>query len=386
MNDSVVENCSKSDLAIRLKSVFLSYKQPSLLRTNKTHRVLGGVSLDLRKGETLGIIGRNGAGKSTLMKVLAGLIALDSGIIEFYGHKVILLSYQLGFNGGLSGRDNAIYSGLLQGLSRKGIEKKMDDIIAFSGLEEAIDDLVSTYSAGMKARLGFAVAIQSDADIILIDEALGVGDREFREKSAVFMRKWIQSDKTIVFVSHDENSIKKLCDRVIWLEGGRTVAQGLTHHVLDCYHFFDNVVETFGKALNMTPAEVRAHENCQEPMKLISQVKTEFKTLWNNQDNIAPGKVSTVKFFRPSYDMIMSHCIEEECGTAAWVENVSLVRRGNKDAVKQSYDMFNSLLRTSSDALQVSVKQYRDSSNYHMLLSFIKVLGKPLGAFNDSVE
>ena len=152
--------------AISLKSVSLGYRQRGLFSESKYHPVLNDISLDITAGETLGIIGRNGAGKSSLLKLLAGIIAPDSGSVEKFGHRVVLLAYQLGLNRMLTGRENAIHSGLLQGLSRQDIDSRLDDIIAFSGLEQAFDEPLSTYSSGMKARLGFSVAIQSNADII----------------------------------------------------------------------------------------------------------------------------------------------------------------------------------------------------------------------------
>lgn len=193
------------------------------------------VTLDLFSGETLGVIGRNGAGKTTLLKVLAGILRPDSGSYVNNGYRATLLSLQVGFVGYLSGRENAILSGLLLGMHRHEIERKMDAIISFSGLEDFIDEPIQTYSSGMKARLGFSTAFQVDPDILLVDEVMGVGDAEFTEKSKAVMREKIRSDKTVVLVSHNTDVIRSLADRVAWIEKGGTVAQGGPDDVLEAY-------------------------------------------------------------------------------------------------------------------------------------------------------
>jgi len=193
------------------------------------------VTLDLFSGETLGVIGRNGAGKTTLLKVLAGILRPDTGSYVNNGYRATLLSLQVGFVGYLSGRENAILSGLLLGMHRREIERKMDAIISFSGLEDFIDEPIQTYSSGMKARLGFSTAFQVDPDILLVDEVMGVGDAEFTEKSKAVMREKIRSDKTVVLVSHNTDVIRSLADRMVWIEKGGTVAQGGPDEVLEAY-------------------------------------------------------------------------------------------------------------------------------------------------------
>ncbi len=196
---------------------------------------LNDVTFDLDRGETLGIIGRNGAGKTTLLKILAGIMKPDRGEILSNSHRTILLSITLGFVPYLSGRDNIVLSGLLLGEKRQFMISKMDEIIAFSDLGEFIDQPVNTYSTGMSARLGFAVAFHTNPDIILIDEVLGVGDAAFRKKSAAAMRERVRSDKTIVLASHSDDAIQQLCDKVVWIENGRSKMQGSAEEVLACY-------------------------------------------------------------------------------------------------------------------------------------------------------
>ncbi len=199
---------------------------------------LKNISFDLYHGETLGIIGRNGVGKSTLLRLMAGIIKPNKGTFVNRGYYASLLSLQLGFIPYLSGRENAILSGMFMGLRKKEVKAKMDAIIEFSELDDFIDQPIATYSSGMKARLGFSVAFQVDPDILLIDEVLGVGDAEFRQKSTKIMQEKIRSNKTIVFVSHQAGLIKQLCNRVVWIEEGISKAEGQADEVLKEYHQF----------------------------------------------------------------------------------------------------------------------------------------------------
>lgn len=193
------------------------------------------VSLTLHRGETLGVIGRNGAGKSTLLRLMAGIIEQDRGIIEKGDVSTLLLSLQVGFQANLTGRENAFQSGILLGMTSGQVKAAMDKIIEFAEIEDHIDRPVKTYSVGMRARLGFAVAVQSDPDILLIDEVLGVGDRAFREKSREHLLARIKSDETVVVVSHHEDTLRELCDRLVWIEQGITRMEGPTEEVLAKY-------------------------------------------------------------------------------------------------------------------------------------------------------
>jgi lipopolysaccharide transport system ATP-binding protein len=193
------------------------------------------ISLDLYEGETLGVVGRNGAGKTTLLRLLAGVIQHDYGEFTTHGHSVAMLSIQLGFVQHLSGRENVVLSGLLLGMSKAEVESKLDSIIDFAELEDFIDEPINTYSAGMRARLGFATAFHIDPDILLVDEVLGVGDAQFVAKSKEVMKQKIRSDKTVVLVSHAEASIRELCDRVVWIHRGRTMREGPTDEVMSAY-------------------------------------------------------------------------------------------------------------------------------------------------------
>lgn len=221
--------------ALRFENVGVRYKKTLKIFNNPCHWALRNVSFDIFHGETLGVIGRNGSGKSTLMKLMAGIITPDEGAVTKSVATVQLLSLQVGFLNHLSGKENAVMSGMLLGLHKKDVLSHMGRITEFSELGDQIDDPVRTYSAGMRARLGFAVANETDPDVLLIDEALGVGDARFREKSKAVMSARINSDKTVVMVSHNEETIKQFCDRVIWLESGEIKKVGDAESVVKAY-------------------------------------------------------------------------------------------------------------------------------------------------------
>jgi len=229
MGDAVVLLARNIGVTYRRRTGFLKRDRFEALRD---------VSFDLYQGESLGVIGGNGAGKSTLLKVLSGIIRPDKGEVVNQGHSAALLSLQLGFDPNLTGRDNAMVSGMLLGFRRKQVEQKLDEIIAFSELEEFIDFPLHTYSAGMRARLGFSVAFHMEPDILLVDEVLGVGDADFQRKSRAEMERKIASDKTIVLVSHSTDVIRKLCNRAVWIENGETCMEGDVGEVTKAYEAF----------------------------------------------------------------------------------------------------------------------------------------------------
>ena len=221
---------------IELREVGVWYKKKvSVFRTEKFWG-LRNVSLQVKRGETLGVIGGNGAGKSTLLKLLSGILDPDEGKVLRKVRNISLLTLGLGFLPNLSGRDNAVLSGILLGKTKDEMRNLLDDIIDFSEIGDAINDPVRTYSSGMRARLSFATALKADSDMILVDELLGVGDRQFRKKSTQAMKEQISSEKTVVMVSHNEELIKEVCDRLIWIDAGTIKAQGSVEEVRKQYH------------------------------------------------------------------------------------------------------------------------------------------------------
>ncbi len=221
--------------ALSLNQIGACYWRRTGWLRGEAYWALRDVSFTLYRGESLGVIGRNGAGKSTLLQVLAGILSPDRGRLINHGVRPALLSLQIGFLPYLTGRQNAVLSGILLGLSRRQVERHLDEIQAFAELGEFFDLPIDTYSSGMRARLGFAVAIRLEADVLLIDEVLAVGDADFRKKSTEVLKNKIRSDKTVVIVSHNAGMLRQLCDRVVWIEDGVSRMEGPAAEVLKAY-------------------------------------------------------------------------------------------------------------------------------------------------------
>lgn len=196
---------------------------------------LRGVSLEVREGEVLGLIGRNGAGKTTLLKILSRITRPTSGWAEIHGRVGSLLEVGTGFHPELTGRENAFLSGAILGMGKREIERKFDEIVAFAELEKFIDTPVKHYSSGMYVRLAFAVAAHLEPEILLVDEVLAVGDINFQKKCLGKMGDVARVGRTVVLVSHQLNQIRRLCQRVIWVDGGQIRMDGATHQVLAAY-------------------------------------------------------------------------------------------------------------------------------------------------------
>ena len=197
--------------------------------------VLNGISFNVRKGEAVGLIGHNGCGKSTTLKLLTKIIYPDGGTVDMSGRVSSLIELGAGFHPDMSGRENIYTNASIFGLSKKEIDARVDEIIAFSELEDYIDNPVRTYSSGMYMRLAFSVAINVDADILLIDEILAVGDAHFQEKCFEKMQEIKKSGTTIVIVSHSLGQIEEICDRSIWIDAGRIRMDGQPKEVHEKY-------------------------------------------------------------------------------------------------------------------------------------------------------
>ena len=197
------------------------------------HAVFENISLEVPPGERLGIIGKNGAGKSTLLRLMAKIFAPTSGLVTWApGATVSLLSLGLGFRPDLTGRENAMLSCLLQGLSKADAKSSLEGIEDFAEIGDFFDQPVKTYSTGMRARLGFATALMNRSDVILIDEVLSVGDESFRLKATGALKDQMTEGRGVVIVSHAEQQIKNLCNKAIWINEGRIAAQGEPASVL----------------------------------------------------------------------------------------------------------------------------------------------------------
>jgi ABC-type polysaccharide/polyol phosphate transport system ATPase subunit len=218
-----------------LKSALLSGGVLRNLRSDSTFLALDGVSFDVEAGRTVGIIGRNGSGKSSLLKLIAGIGKPTSGTVHVSGRVSALIELGAGFHPEISGRENVFINGMMLGLSKAEIGRRFDDIVAFSELGDFIDEPVKTYSSGMYMRLGFAVAITVDPDVLLVDEVLAVGDEAFTHKCLEKFADLRRRGKTIVLVTHTLDLVTRFCDEALWLDGGRVRAHGDPKRVVDAY-------------------------------------------------------------------------------------------------------------------------------------------------------
>ncbi|MBO5475442.1 MAG: ABC transporter ATP-binding protein [Bacilli bacterium] len=226
------------------KTFKLFYDKPSTLKERlvfwnhkkaETRTVLDNINLEIKKGETVALIGINGSGKSTLLKLMTKIIYPTEGTLETNGKLTSLLELGAGFHPDFTGRENIYFNASIFGLTRKEIDKRLDDIIEFSELEEFIDNPVRTYSSGQYMRLAFSIAINVDAEILLIDEILAVGDQHFQDKCFKKLEELRDSDKTIVIVSHALGTLKNLCSRGIWINEGKVQMDGKIGEVIDEY-------------------------------------------------------------------------------------------------------------------------------------------------------
>lgn len=199
------------------------------------HWGLRDLSLSVSPGEVVGVIGPNGAGKSTLLKVIARVLKPTQGRVRVTGRIGPLIELNAGFDSELTGRENVYLNGAILGLTRRDIDRRFDSIVAFAELEEFIDAPVRTYSSGMLARLGFACVTDSDADILLVDEVLAVGDEAFAHKCLERIRRYREAGAAILLVTHDMNTVRAMCTRAVWLAKGRKQAEGEPNTVVDRY-------------------------------------------------------------------------------------------------------------------------------------------------------
>lgn len=233
----VVNDVTKTFNVYLDKSNTIKESLLSLCKRNRKEKrvVLDGIDLKIKKGEAVALIGVNGSGKSTLLKLMTKIIYPNKGSIETHGKLTSLLELGAGFHPDFSGRENIYFNASIFGLTKKEIDERLDKIIEFSELEEFIDNPVRTYSSGMYMRLAFSIAINVNADILLVDEILAVGDQHFQEKCIDKMKELKSQGKTMVFVSHALGQVQELCDRAVWICEGKIKMDGVPSEVIDAY-------------------------------------------------------------------------------------------------------------------------------------------------------
>lgn len=218
-----------------VKSAFTGIVRRRSKRSVEMQHALRGISFDIKKGEFFGIVGRNGSGKSTLLKIIAGIYQPTKGAVTTKGKLVPFIELGVGFNPDLTGRENVYLNGAMLGFSRKEVDAMYDSIVEFAELEKFMDQKLKNYSSGMQVRLAFSVAIRADADILIIDEVLAVGDAAFQRKCLSYFRQLKKDAKTVVFVSHDMDSVRQFCDRAALIEKSKVVTIDSSDRVAELY-------------------------------------------------------------------------------------------------------------------------------------------------------
>lgn len=224
-----------SKVFISLRDVSVRFKMSANASKGCYIEPLKGITLDVRAGETLGILGANGAGKSTLLKIMSGALRPDSGRVLNQEASVALLALQAGFDNNLSGRDNAIFGGMLLGYTRREVLLRLEEIKAYSELGDYFEEPVRKYSNGMSSRLGFAISAVASPDVLLVDEVLSVGDAHFKQKAERTMIDKIRAGQTVVLVSHSRSQIANLCDRCVILDRGNLIQKDSMDETLERY-------------------------------------------------------------------------------------------------------------------------------------------------------
>ena len=229
-----VKNVRKS---FRDRSESMSLKDVIVYRAKrkKSREVLHGISFEVKKGEAVGIIGRNGSGKSTTLKLLTKILHPNEGTVEIEGKVSCLIELGAGFHPDMSGRENVYVNASIFGLNQTQVDERMEDIIEFSEIREFMDRRVRSYSSGMYLRLAFAIATSVNADVMIVDEILAVGDIGFQNKCLNRFRKLIDEGMTLVFVSQSPEQVKEICTRAIWIDGGNIRMDGPADEVCDAY-------------------------------------------------------------------------------------------------------------------------------------------------------
>lgn len=277
----------------RLKRFFLPRLRRLLGQSTKHYFrefwALKDVSFEIKKGETVGIIGRNGSGKSTLLQLICGTLTPTSGTVETSGRIAALLELGSGFNPEFTGRENVYMNAAVLGLSHKEVEARFDDIVAFADIGDFIDQAVKTYSSGMYVRLAFAVIAHVDADILIVDEALSVGDAIFAQKCMRFIRAF-QEKGSLIFVSHDAGAVQNLCKSGIWLKNGKIEATGTSKSVSETYLQF-TLQEVYGEKRTLTSMSSEAADRQEEQISVEEcSVVTDYSGIVTIRNNIAQAK------------------------------------------------------------------------------------------------
>jgi ABC-2 type transport system ATP-binding protein len=298
------------DFAIKVDSVSKTFKLPhekhssvkSVLlsafngkRSYEKQKVLKEVSFEIKKGEFFGIVGRNGSGKSTLLKLLAGIYAPDTGVINVNGKLTPFIELGVGFNPELTGRENVYLNGALLGFNRKEVDLMYEEIVEFAELERFMDQKLKNYSSGMQVRLAFSIAIRAESDILLIDEVLAVGDESFQRKCMEYFVRVKQTGRTVVFVTHDMSQVRRFCDRAIFIKEGNVIFEGLPARVAEQYTLENLKLNTKSESRQTLGEEVKLKSKFISDSKLNFGDKLTLEISWSHQAKVENAGVSILK-------------------------------------------------------------------------------------------
>ena len=292
-----------SNIAISLKNVSKYYKlynnpkdrlKEALSRSNKSYHkkfyATKNLNLEIKKSEILGIVGKNGSGKSTLLKLITGVLKPDEGSVKVNGKISALLELGSGFNPEFTGMQNIFFYGTILGFTKEEMKEKLNDILAFADIGDFINQPLKTYSSGMKSRLGFAVAVHIDPEILILDEVLAVGDVLFRRKCYAKMEEFFKGGKTIIYVSHDANSVKELCSRAIFLESGNIILDADAKTVSTYYE-----KSLFAKDKNKNKIREEIRElTIEKQITSVEKIKNKYtesnREITSSQAQVLPSK------------------------------------------------------------------------------------------------
>jgi ABC-2 type transport system ATP-binding protein len=267
-----------------VKSLFTNAFRFEKNKAKETQHALRNISLEVKKGEFFGIVGRNGSGKSTLLKILAGIYQPTTGSVEKVGRLVPFIELGVGFSPELSGRDNVYLNGAMMGFSKKEVSAMYDEIVAFAELEEFMDKKLKNYSSGMQVRLAFSMATRAQADILLVDEVLAVGDADFQKKCFTYFKDLKREKKTVIFVSHDMHAVEEYCDRAVLIEDSEVIVRGTSREVATAYtRMFleqrDNISDLMKKKKRWGSNEVTYDSVVVEPSKIGDDKQIRVRTV-----------------------------------------------------------------------------------------------------------
>ena len=347
---------------------------PTKKKRYKEHYALNGVSFDIKKGETVGIIGTNGSGKSTILKIITGVLNPTAGKVEIEGRISALLELGAGFNSEYTGIENVYLNGTMSGFSKEEIDEKLDDILAFADIGDFVYQPVKTYSSGMLVRLAFAVSINIDPEILIVDEALSVGDVFFQAKCFKKFEDFKKQGKTILFVSHDLSSVQKYCDRVVLLNKGNKLAEGSARDMINLYKkVLVNKLADTTLANGDNPA-LEGKENGSSITDLTAE-NGEHKTDIT-LDGSGIARIDNVEHWRDHFDI-----------------NPDLIEYGNKEAelidfgIADSDGMLTASIEKGTDFTVMSkVKFNQDIQNPIFTLTFKDIHGTAITGTNTMYE